>query len=44
MPGWDNFIADLSKFYSWGPYEAWGLPLSELAWWHQQMDRMINGE
>jgi hypothetical protein len=34
----------VTRFYHWGPHDAWNLPLSRLRWWHEQMVRMIRAE
>ena len=37
----ERLIADLTKFYDWGPQDAWNLTVSELHWWHTQCLRHI---
>ena len=34
-------MADLTKFYGWGPRDALDLTWSELAWWNEQAVRMV---
>jgi hypothetical protein len=34
-------VADLTKFYGWGPREALDLTWSELEWWNEQAVRMV---
>ncbi len=36
-------VAEVTKFYGWGPRDAMGLPWSELAWWHGEAMRMQSG-
>src|SRR5260364_19811 len=33
-------VAELTKFYGWGPRTAWSLTVSELIWWFEQAQRM----
>jgi hypothetical protein len=40
---WD-LVADLTKYYGWGPKEAMDLPWSELAWWNAQAVRMVRSQ
>jgi len=41
---WRSVVADLTKFYGWGPKDAWGEPVSRLMWWFKEAQRMTNGE
>lgn len=41
MPGdWKDLIADITKFYGWGPHDAWGLTWTQIQEWARQMIRM----
>jgi hypothetical protein len=33
-------IAEITKFYGWGPRDAWCLTLKELDWWNEQAGRI----
>ncbi len=33
-------VAELTKFYGWGPFDAWSLTVTELIWWVEQAQRM----
>lgn len=35
-------IAELTKFYGWGPREAWALTIAELDWWNAQAKRIAD--
>ncbi|MDP1007832.1 hypothetical protein, partial [Klebsiella pneumoniae] len=32
--GWPELIAELTKYYGWGPRDAWSLTLKELVEWN----------
>ncbi|KWT89356.1 hypothetical protein APY03_3435 [Variovorax sp. WDL1] len=32
----------MTKFYGWGPRDAWSLSWREIAWWHGQAERMLD--
>ena len=34
--GWRDLIADLTRFWGWGPHDAWGLTGTQLIWWAEQ--------
>ena len=38
---WRGSVAELTKYYGWGPCDAWDLPLSRLVWWREEMRRMM---
>ncbi len=40
MNAWE-LVAELTRFYGWGPRDALDLPWSELAWWNAQAVRMM---
>jgi hypothetical protein len=35
-------IADLTRFWGWGPHDGFSLTGSELLWWHNQANRIID--
>lgn len=44
MPSnWMDIVAEVTRFYRWGPRDAWGLTWSRLSWWRSQMLRMCDG-
>jgi hypothetical protein len=34
-------IADLSRFWGWGPFDGWNLTGTQLVWWLDQANRII---
>jgi hypothetical protein len=36
-------LAEVTRFYAWGPNDAWDLPWSRLLWWNAQAHRMAKG-
>ena len=44
-PGnWRDLIADLTRFWGWGPMDAWGLTGTQLVWWTEQSIRIADRE
>ncbi|PSY65661.1 hypothetical protein C7B16_10730 [Escherichia sp. 20412-1] len=37
---WQAKAAELTWFFHWSPRDAWGLTMSELAWWRAQASRI----
>jgi hypothetical protein len=37
-------IADLTRFWSWGPHDAWSLTGTQLRWWAEQTIRIAERE
>ena len=42
--GWRDLIADLTRFWGWGPHDAWGLTGTQLIWWAEQSRRIAERE
>jgi hypothetical protein len=36
-------VAEVTRFYGWGPHDAWNLPWTKLDWWNTQAQRMLKG-
>lgn len=44
-PGnWRELIADLTRFWGWGPKDAWGLTGTQILWWTDQASRVAERE
>jgi hypothetical protein len=41
---WRDLIADLTRFWHWGPQDAWGLTGTQLLWWSDQASRIVARE
>lgn len=37
-------IADLTRFWGWGPHDAWSLTGTQLMWWLDQANRIAARE
>jgi hypothetical protein len=37
---WEDLIAELTRYFSWGPRDAWVLTSRELLWWQAQAERL----
>jgi hypothetical protein len=45
FPGnWRDLIADLTRFWGWGPKAAWNLTGTQLLWWTEQANRIAARE
>lgn len=41
---WRDLVANLTKYYGWGPRDAWSLTWTEMQWWANQAIRMSKQE
>jgi hypothetical protein len=41
---WRDLIADVSRFWGWGPRDGWDLTGTELMWWLDQANRIAARE
>jgi hypothetical protein len=37
-------IADLTRWWHWGPRDAWNLDGTQLKWWAEQANRIVERE
>ncbi|WJN74364.1 hypothetical protein OH687_29060 [Burkholderia anthina] len=38
--GWRGLVAEVTKYYHWGPEDAWRLKLSRFLYWYEEAKRL----